>query len=247
MGELLLDIMATTEWSAAIKAEDPLGFHDKSSPEEVAAAREAGRAAFEKAENPFAPQWTAETPDPKKMKELYANLGGGEDGRPMDPKKLKEFMEQLHPSDPWRQQIEAGAGSILQQPFEESEPPIEVQRPDPRREHAEKNAGEAEGGANGRTWRWEQTSKDGESDILVRFALPTPATKKDVKVVFKAQSLKVTVAGEALFDGRTYGNTYPDESTWSLVERTESGTFAELQVLISLAEDVKWHDLCAKE
>ena len=87
--------MATSEWSAAIKAEDPLGFHDRSSPEQVAAAREAGRAAFETAENPFAPQWTAENPDPKKMKELYANLGGGEDGRPMDPKKLKEFLREI--------------------------------------------------------------------------------------------------------------------------------------------------------
>ena len=49
------------------------------------------------------------------------------------------------------------------------------------------------------------------------------------------------MAGDVLFDSKTYGKTYPDESTWSLVE---GGT--ELQVLISLAEDVKWDDLCAK-
>ena len=67
-----------------------------------------------------------------------------------------------------------------------------------------------------------------------------------LQVVFKAQSLKVSVGGEALFDGSTYGKVYPDESTWSLVEKTESGAFSELQVLLSLAEDVKWHDLGAK-
>lgn len=78
----------------------------------------------------------------------------------------------------------------------------------------------------------------------MRFALAAPATKKDVKVIFKAQSLKVTVAGEVLLDRKTFGKTYPDESTWSLTEKTETGAFAELQVLISLAEDVKWKDLC---
>ena len=42
---------------------------------------------------------------------------------------------------------------------------------------------------------YEQTSKYGESEIIVRFALETPATKKDVKVVFKATTLSVTVNG----------------------------------------------------
>ena len=43
--------------------------------------------------------------------------------------------------------------------------------------------------------RYEQTSKDGESEIIVRFALQTPAAKKDVKVVFKAATLSVAVNG----------------------------------------------------
>ena len=76
--------------------------------------------------------------------------------------------------------------------------------------------------------------------MLVRFPLATPATKKDVKVVFKAKELKVTVAGEVLLEGKTFGSTYPDDSTWCLVEKG-----AELQVLLSLSEDVKWDSLMA--
>eukprot|EP00959_Pyramimonas_sp_CCMP1952_P216235 4522671-Pyramimonas_sp.AAC.1 len=59
--------------------------------------------------------------------------------------------------------------------------------------------------ANGKTLNWEQMSKYGESEIIVRFPLATAVTKKDVKVVFKARELKVTVAGEDLVNGKTYG------------------------------------------
>ena len=103
---------------------------------------------------------------------------------------------------------------------------------------AAKNAGEAEGGADGKTWKWEQTSKYGESEIIVRFALEAAATKKDVKVVFKAKALKVTVAGETLIDGKTFGTMTIDDCTWCLVEK---GT--ELQVMLALAEDIKWDTL----
>jgi len=105
---------------------------------------------------------------------------------------------------------------------------------------AAKNAGEAEGGANGKTWRWEQTSKYGESEIIVRFPLAAPAVKKDVKVVFKARHLKVSVAGEDLIDGKTFGTVAIDDSTWCLVENR-----TELQLLLALAEDVKWDSLLA--
>jgi hypothetical protein len=103
---------------------------------------------------------------------------------------------------------------------------------------AEKNAGEAEGGTDGKTWKWEQTSKYGESEIIVRFPLAAPATKKDVKVTFKAKELKVVVAGEELMNGKTFGTITIDDSTWCLVEK---GT--ELQLLLALAEDNKWHTL----
>ena len=166
---------------------------------------------------------------------MSAMGGGGEggEGGGMDMAKLQAMLGGMGGG---------GMGGMANDP----ESQMRQQAQSNQQDAAAKNAGEEEGGADGKKFKWEQTSKYGESEIIVRFALSAPATKKDVKVVFKAQSLKVTVAGEVLFDGRTYGNTYPDESTWSLVERTESGAFAELQVLISLAEDVKWHDLCAK-
>merc|ERR1719440_670723 len=100
---------------------------------------------------------------------------------------------------------------------------------------AAKNAGEAEGGADGKTWKWEQTSKYGESEIIVRFGLAAPATKKDVKVVFKATALQVTVAGEELIRGKLAGTLALDECTWCLVEKG-----SELQVMLALAQDVKW-------
>jgi len=51
---------------------------------------------------------------------------------------------------------------------------------------------------------------------------------------------KVTVAGEELINGKTHGRTYPDDSTWCLVEKG-----AELQVMLSLSEDTKWSELLA--
>ena len=86
--------------------------------------------------------------------------------------------------------------------------------------------------------RYEQTSKDGESEIIVRFALQTPAAKKDVKVVFKATALQVTVAGEELINGSLAGTLALDECTWCLVEKG-----SELQVMLALAQDVKWPTL----
>merc|ERR1719424_208127 len=96
----------------------------------------------------------------------------------------------------------------------------------------EKNAGEQDGDG----WKWEQSSKYGESEIVVRFLLDAPATKKDVKVVFTATSLKVTVAGKELLNGKTFAKTYPDDSTWCLIEKG-----AELQVLLALSTDEKSH------
>merc|ERR1719483_438829 len=106
---------------------------------------------------------------------------------------------------------------------------------------AAKNAGE-EGGADGKKYKYEQTSKYGESEIIVRFALETPATKKDIKVVFKATTLQVTVAGEEVLNGKLFGRVQTDDCTWCLVEKG-----AELQVLLALASDTKWQALMAPE
>merc|ERR1719424_651900 len=82
---------------------------------------------------------------------------------------------------------------------------------------AAKNAGEQEGGDDGNKYKWEQSSKYGESEVIVRFALATPATKKDVKVVFKAAALQVSVAGDELINGKLFGGIQIDDCTWCLV------------------------------
>ena len=119
-------------------------------------------------------------------------------------------------------------------------PPAEMQQQAQRNqaEAAAKNDGEKDAG----TYKWEQTSSGGDSEVIVRFPLSAPATKKDVKVVFKAKELKVTVAGVELLNAKTYGTTYSDDCTWCLVEKG-----AELQVMLALAEDTKWHSLVLEE
>ena len=49
-----------------------------------------------------------------------------------------------------------------------------------------------------------------------------------------------SVAGEELLAGKTFGTITIDDSTWCLVEKG-----AELQLLLALAEDIKWHSLLA--
>merc|ERR1719491_1819883 len=100
-----------------------------------------------------------------------------------------------------------------------------------QQDFAAKNSGETEGGADGKTYKWEQTSAGGESEILVRFTLAEAV---------KAKQVKVTVAGEELLSGKTFGTVSVDESTWFIGEK---GT--ELQVMLALAQDNKWHDLLA--
>jgi hypothetical protein len=243
------------EWSAALKAADPLGMYSKASADEIEAAREAGRQKFEEssASSAFkpAPQHSQalEMGSRTMSKELRESLTDAS-GR-LDPKKLKKFASMLVPSDPWRLQIEADFGSISIADEDDSSDSAVQHAPPPPRAFAPNKTGEAEGGADGKTWLWEQTSTGDESEILVRFRLSKPATKKQVKVVFKVQSLAVTVAGEVIFDSKLHGKCYPDECTWSLAELTSSESYSseivhELQVLLSLAEDANWTDLCAK-
>ena len=106
------------------------------------------------------------------------------------------------------------------------------------RQNQQAAASKNDGEKDGENHKWEQTSKYGESEIIVRFPLATPATKKDVKVVFKAKQLVVTVAGEELMNGKTFAAISTDDSTWCLAEKG-----AELQLLLALAEDTKWDSL----
>ena len=94
-----------------------------------------------------------------------------------------------------------------------------------------------------RACRWEQINRkisktEGEIELLIRWTLEKPVTKKDIKVVFKPRFLQVTVAGVDLIKGPTFGPTYPDEGTWCIIEGGK-----ELQVQLSLSTDTKWTSL----
>lgn len=172
--------------------------------------------------------------DPAMMEKLMAAMGkGGEGGGGMDMAALQAMMGGGGGGM-------GGMGGMMGGGGGGPEADLQRQSQQNQQDFAAKNAGEAEGGADGKTWKWEQTSADGESTILVRFALAAKATKKDVKVVFKAKALKVTVAGEDLLDGKTFGTCSVDDSTWCIGEEG-----MELQVMVALAQDIKWDALLA--
>ena len=165
--------------------------------------------------------------DPAMMEKLMAAMGkGGEGGEGgMDMAALQQMLGGM------------GGGGMGGGP--EADMRAQAQRN--QQDQASKNSGEAEGGTDGKSYKWEQTSKYGESEIIVRFTLAAAATKKDVKVTFKAKALTVVVAGEELLSGPTFGTCTVDDCTWCLVEKG-----SELQVMLALAEDVKWATLLAE-
>ena len=172
--------------------------------------------------------------DPAMMEKLMAAMGnqggeGGGEGGGMDMAALQAMLGGM------------GGGGMGGMGGGGPEADMRRQAQANQQAAADKNAGETEEvGADGKKLLWEQTSKYGESEIIVRFQLATPATKKDVKVTFKAKELKVIVAGEELINGKTFGTITVDDSTWCLVEKG-----SELQLLLALAEDVKWSTLLA--
>uniref|UniRef100_A0A7S3AR43 CS domain-containing protein n=1 Tax=Haptolina ericina TaxID=156174 RepID=A0A7S3AR43_9EUKA len=174
-------------------------------------------------------------PDPEMMKKLMASLGGGgEGGGGMDMASLQAMLGGMGGAGEMGGMMGGMGGGMP------GGPPAAVQQQAQANQAAaaEKNAGEQD--AEDGKYKWEQTSKYGESEVIVRFPLAAPATKRDVKVVFKAKELKVVVKGEELLNGKTFASTHPDDSTWCLVENG-----SELQVLLALAEDSKWNTLLA--
>jgi len=168
-------------------------------------------------------------PDPAMMEKLMAAMGqgggGGGEGGGMDMAAIQAMLGGM------------GGGGMGGGPEQQMQQQAQANQA----AQAAKNAGEAEAATeSGVTYKWEQTSKYGESEVIVRFPLPTPATKKDVKVTFKAKELKVVVAGEELINSKTFGTVTVDDSTWCLVEKG-----SELQVMLALAEDTKWDKLIA--
>jgi hypothetical protein len=71
-----------------------------------------------------------------------------------------------------------------------------------------------EGEENG--YKWSQT----QEEVELRFVVAPGTKAKYVKVKFGRKTLKVTVAGQTLCDGETWGNVQVDESTYTLQDTT---------------------------
>jgi len=90
----------------------------------------------------------------------------------------------------------------------------------------------------GEKWVWMQKGEE----VHIRFALDPPATKKDISVTFKSNTLKVVIRGEATIDGKLGGKVDVDDCTWVLSPDKD-----ELQVMLTKVEGKTdaWKDLLA--
>merc|ERR1712194_199036 len=64
----------------------------------------------------------------------------------------------------------------------------------------------------GDKWVWMQQGEE----VHIRFTLDPPATKKDISVTFKSNTLKVVIRGESTIDGALGGKVDVDDCTWVL-------------------------------
>merc|ERR1712166_667142 len=88
-------------------------------------------------------------------------------------------------------------------------------------------------------WVWSQKGEE----VHIKFKLDPPAaSKKDVSVKFKANSLVVAVRGETIIDGTLGGKVEADDCTWCF-----SPSKDELQVMLTKVEGKTdaWRDLLA--
>lgn len=90
----------------------------------------------------------------------------------------------------------------------------------------------------GEKWVWMQKGEE----VHIRFALGEPATKKDISVTFKSNTLKVVIRGETTIDGPLGGKVDVDDCTWVLSPEKD-----ELQVMLTKVEGKTdaWKDLLA--
>jgi len=85
-------------------------------------------------------------------------------------------------------------------------------------------------------YKWSQT--DDEVEIKIGVASGTKA--KYVKVKFGRKSLKVTVAGQTLCDGETWGDVVLDDCTYTIQDDSESGG-RELCVTLGKKQSEHWN------
>jgi len=74
--------------------------------------------------------------------------------------------------------------------------------------------------------------------VQVTVPLPEGITKKDVVVVFKAASLKVSIKGEVVLEGELSDKVESDECTWCF-----SPDKTELNVMLTKQKEGNWPKL----
>lgn len=172
--------------------------------------------------------------DPEAMKKMMSMMGGGAggEGGGMDMAAIQQMLAGMGGGGGGMGGMMGGGG--------EGQPPMALQQEaqKARQDTEAKNVGELD--ADG--YKWEQQSKYGESEITIRFAMEKPVTKKDIKIVFSADEIEVTVAGVELLKGKTFSTTHPDDNTWCIVDKG-----AELQVMLCPTRDTKWDDVLQTE
>ena len=92
-----------------------------------------------------------------------------------------------------------------------------------------------EGQENG--YKWSQT----EDEVELRFAVASGTKAKYCKVKFARNSLKVTVAGQTLCDGKTWGTVAVDESTYTIQDDPDSESGRELCISLGKQTHDHWN------
>ena len=83
---------------------------------------------------------------------------------------------------------------------------------------------QAEEKAPAEPYAWTQT----EEEVEIRVPVPAGTKAKGCKVKFDMASMSVSVAGEALLDGKLGGPVDVDESTWTISDGMLELTLAKL-------------------
>ncbi len=86
-----------------------------------------------------------------------------------------------------------------------------------------------------KTYTWSQT----EDEVEMKFAVAPGTKAKYCKVKFGAKTLKISVAGQTLCDGKTFGTVAVDESTYT-IQDNDSGSGRELCISLGKKTNEHW-------
>lgn len=86
-------------------------------------------------------------------------------------------------------------------------------------------------------YKWSQT----EDEVEIKFSVPPGTKAKYCKVKFARKSLRVTVAGQTLCDGETWGAVSVDGSTYTIQDDPDSETGRELCITLGKQTNEHWN------